>query len=638
MTESQSPTSGQTPDNPPTQSASLHASHAPAVPSPLNPEAKRPTVKAPAREQREKKESLKKRESNASNTRGGTPDAKGRAVGAKCPPPSAPSPMRFSIPEPKAQDYEPSRDYVWQSHEPTPFFTPDEAIELKKPLDQYCAYKSTQSRRLTIPLSAQNTKGYRYTHCVADPLFRHKQFYRTSEVRPYGPKMSVEDSDRWIHFDESCTYVTNEKGWRTSKSNVFAREGRLYYEVKIVRGISPDASIAPPGGEPTPQPHIRVGWARREANNDAPVGFDGYSYGITDIHLKTMHRSRPGKIYIPQPKKAAGKKRKADEVKDKQQNDTKADQEVLHLREGDVLGLLITLPSLSLHKKVVDGIYNPAVDTTDGFSDPLPSQLSDIIRDRIPVPYRGNIYFESFEYTSSKPVESYSDRAPLAMPQQPHPNAEETALRSLPGSNIRVWRNGKEIGTAFEGLLAFLPPASVSSAAGAGGGSGGGTSAAAGASGKGTREVDDGTLGYYPTVSAFAGGIAQVNFGPEFWCPPEGLQFTPSSDTTVAGAGGSTSVSGLATDVMMTGTEAQVTEEEAETARREREAELKRKPRAIGERYKEQIAEDILWDIIDEACFFTQDGGYSYVPEKESAVAGAVKGDTRAAALGRFEA
>jgi len=450
--------------------------------------------------------------------------------------------------------------------------------------------------------------------------------------------MSVEDSDRWIHFDESCTYVTNEKGWRTSKANVFAREGSLYYEVKIVRGISPDTPIAPPGGELTPQPHIRVGWARREANNDSPVGFDGYSYGITDIHLKTMHRSRPSKIYIPQPKKAAGKKRKADEAKDKQQNDTTADQEPLHLREGDVLGLLITLPSLSLHKKVVDGIYNPAVDTTDGFSDPLPSQLCDIIRDRIPVPYRGNIYFESFEYIPSKPVESYSDRAPLAMPQQPHPNAEETALRSLPGSNIRAWRNGKEIGTAFEGLLAFLPPASISSAAGAGGGSGGGTTSSAGASGKGAREVDDGTLGYYPTISAFAGGIAQVNFGPEFWYPPEGLQFASSSDAAGAvGSGGSTSASGLATDIAMTGTDAQVSEEEVEAARRERVAEKKRKPRPIGERYKEQIAEDILWDIIDEACFFVQDGGYSYVPEKESAVAGAVKGDTRAAALGRLE-
>jgi COMPASS component BRE2 len=31
--------------------------------------------------------------------------------------------------------------------------------------------------------------------------------------------------------------------------------------------------------------------------------------------------------------------------------------------------------------------------------------------------------------------------------------------------------------------------------------------------------------------------------------------------------------------------------------------------RPIGERYKEQVAEDVVWDIIDEADFFMQDGG-----------------------------
>jgi COMPASS component BRE2 len=43
----------------------------------------------------------------------------------------------------------------------------------------------------------------------------------------------------------------------------------------------------------------------------------------------------------------------------------------------------------------------------------------------------------------------------------------------------------------------------------------------------------------------------------------------------------------------------------------------KRRVRAIGERYREQIAEDIVWDIIDEVDFYAQDGGPSYVPEKE---------------------
>ena len=40
-----------------------------------------------------------------------------------------------------------------------------------------------------------------------------------------------------------------------------------------------------------------------------------------------------------------------------------------------------------------------------------------------------------------------------------------------------------------------------------------------------------------------------------------------------------------------------------------------RKLRAVGERYKEQIAEDIAWDIIDEVDFFMQDGGWEYKGE-----------------------
>ena len=47
-----------------------------------------------------------------------------------------------------------------------------------------------------------------------------------------------------------------------------------------------------------------------------------------------------------------------------------------------------------------------------------------------------------------------------------------------------------------------------------------------------------------------------------------------------------------------------------------------RKLRAIGERYKEQIAEDVVWDIIDEVDFFTQDGGWEYKGEAPQDVAG----------------
>jgi COMPASS component BRE2 len=83
------------------------------------------------REQREKKESLKKREASAS-ARGNTPDVKGKKQKG----PTVPSPMRYSIPEPRPSDYEPPKDPILLSHEPTPIYTPDGEVELKKPIDQ----------------------------------------------------------------------------------------------------------------------------------------------------------------------------------------------------------------------------------------------------------------------------------------------------------------------------------------------------------------------------------------------------------------------------------------------------------------------------------------------------------------------
>ena len=59
-------------------------------------------------------------------------------------------------------------------------------------------------------------------------------------------------------------------------------------------------------------------------------------------------------------------------------------------------------------------------------------------------------------------MEAYHDRGPVPK-IYPSPNHEEVSVRSLPHSHIKVYKNGKEIGIAFENLLAFLPPASVPS-------------------------------------------------------------------------------------------------------------------------------------------------------------------------------
>jgi COMPASS component BRE2 len=117
--------------------------HAPAIPSPLNPQApaKPPKPPPPVREQREKKESLKKREATG-NARGNTPDVKSKKVKG----PTVPSPMRYSIPEPKQSDYEAPKDPAFMSHEPIPIFAPDGKMELKRPIDQYASQSSLEEK------------------------------------------------------------------------------------------------------------------------------------------------------------------------------------------------------------------------------------------------------------------------------------------------------------------------------------------------------------------------------------------------------------------------------------------------------------------------------------------------------------
>ncbi|KAF2140538.1 uncharacterized protein K452DRAFT_299285 [Aplosporella prunicola CBS 121167] len=528
MADPQPPSRGTTPGLTAGVKRAHEEDHVPAVPSPLNPDsAARPRpARPPQREQREKRETLKKREATASS-RANTPDSKGKAKVEL-----DNVPLNYLLEESlQLAHFDPPKDATFVSHEP-PLLTPDGTAELKRLSDH-----------------ASNRRAYRYYHCVADPLFRHKQFYRQSDIRPFAPHLSFEDSDKWIHFDDTATILTNERGWRMSRGNVVAREGRYYYEVKIIRGVPAEGPPVPKGQESNPQPHIRMGWARREAPLDAPVGFDGYSYGVKDIGFESMHRSRPARLYNSTSQGA--KKNKPPGSKVFQVDYVEED----HIREGDIIGLELTLPSISLHRKVVEGIYNPAVDVSDGFDDPVEA-AHDIIRDRIPVPFKANMWFEVNEYQPTKPMESYADRG-TSTTVHPSPNNNDVPLRSLPHSSIKVYKNGKPVGTAFEGLMSFLPPAS---------------SPIPSNNPKVRAGLDDGMLGYFPAVAAFCGGIAQVNFGPDFWCPPPELQNE---------------------DVDMIGAEAPVASG--------------RKLHAVGTRYKEQVAEDIVWDIIDEVTFFVAD-------------------------------
>lgn len=223
-----------------------------------------------------------------------------------------------------------------------------------------------------------NKKAFHYTHCIADPAFPSSLYYRQSETEPFAPRLNFEDTSTHMRLDESGRHITTNKGWRMGKANIGVREGRWYWECKITSGISKRKRSDTNGADP----HVRMGWARREATLDAPVGYDCYSYGLRDAEGQKMWMSRP-KDFFP----------KGEDIV-----------------EGDVIGLEINLPSESLHRKVVDGSYNPAVDLGD---DDNSIERGHIIRDRVPIRFKTHLYFEKIEYAAVKELISPTGNAPF---------------------------------------------------------------------------------------------------------------------------------------------------------------------------------------------------------------------------------
>ncbi|KAI2629460.1 hypothetical protein GGS21DRAFT_526308 [Xylaria nigripes] len=493
---------------------------------------------------RTKKDSLKKRESKASYTAGvgvgsgtgggggsagldssrATPDPKMKGHEQAA---SESSPLRYKLAPPKLSDFDPARGPVFTHHHDLPL-----------PDGSSISFLETSEH-------VYNKKNYHYLHCIADPAFPSSFYYRQTEPEPYGPHISFEDASTHMFLDHSGRHITTDKGFRMARANVAVREGTWYWECKITRGILKCEGGAKNGtpGQPESRGHVRIGFARREASLDAPVGFDAYSYGFRDVAGQKVHMSRPKEFFPP------GE----------------------DIREGDIIGLEIRLPSEYLHRKIVQGHYNPAVDLNE---DESAMEAANIIRDRIPIRFKAHIYFEKIDYHTTKELEDLMNPSPMGQSNQsgsrhadkPNPHHPVPALRTLPNSYIKVYKNGVLMGTPFTDLLAFLPPASKPQVQ------------------VGAREGnDDGMLGYYPAVSVFRGGAVETNFGPDFWYPPPSYVTAPN-DVEMRDVGEETV--------------------QLSTAQQKQLDEL----RPVSERYDEQIVEDIVADIVDEVDFWMQDG------------------------------
>ncbi|KAK5092909.1 transcription factor, contains a PHD finger motif [Exophiala xenobiotica] len=441
-------------------------------------------------------------------------------------------------------------------------------------------------------------------------------YFHAAEAPPYHARLSDEQHpqcqiDKLRNcFSKDMLSKTGEWGHYTTKANVFAREGQFFWEAKII-------SQAPPGREPpkaslasfqeadrtsTNRGGLRVGFARREAAYGEPLGNSGYSYAVAT-------RSGFGRSY--------GVVRFNSDIQHIQDGEDFDD-----LSPGDVVGLMITLPPLEVHKKVVEGTFNPAdyphlecgpaqpsrnkrqktsksgKQSTSGKSktkeredsvkpqattetDPLRAALRaqlqpaagnahtipsdhEIIRDRNPFVLRGQTYFECPDYTPHNDLcrPSAGTKTKTQNPEtgksydlttETHPQHELPHLRTLPGSKIEVWVNGKYHGVVARHLFAFLPPASFIEI-------GNKTSLKEGA-------VDDGQLGYYPALSHFTGGAVECKFDGPWWCGFE-------RDVGGLDRGGC---------------------------------------RPIGERYREQIVEDFVCDVVDEIYLERLNGSEEYM-------------------------
>ncbi|KAJ7632471.1 hypothetical protein FB45DRAFT_1146433 [Roridomyces roridus] len=335
-------------------------------------------------------------------------------------------------------------------------------------------------------LTGINRIGYRYSPAgINEP--GHFLPCRTIESNPTSYRISWEDRSSFVQVTKDGLGLAGSKGFRSARCNAPIREGRWYMEVKV--HLNEDGKHE--------GSHIRLGWGRREAPLNGPVGLDGYSYGYRDKTGDRVTLSRPRPYGRP-------------------------------FSSGDVIGMYISLPPRRQAEP----------------KDPHdPARLK---RERIAIDLKGQEVFEILEYPQSKEMNALMDysgksstsasipssskkklpeRGPASTPKANVSNLRP--LPTLPDSRIAFFVNGECQGVAFQELYDFLQLRATATSRKA-------------KDKKRTREgvkehaenpFDDGTLGYYPFISLFNEACVQLNPGPDFdFRPPPDIEALLSGD------------------------------------------------------------------------------------------------------------
>ncbi|QPG74539.1 hypothetical protein FOA43_001869 [Brettanomyces nanus] len=330
-------------------------------------------------------------------------------------------------------------------------------------------------------------RGFKYTACRPNPYFK-STMYSTTDLPPYGVRLSYFDRCPDLLINKEMNEATVMRGWRSCRTNVGIREGKWYFEYKLEKCNDGESNV-------------RFGIGRKEASVETPVGYDGYGYGFRDEHGQKVHLSKPTKFL--------------------------KDGEEFH--SGDVVGLLVELPNMKIQMDIAKRQIKDRTTTDpaekeaeDAKREQSPASVLDepdfsqvgVIRDVIPIKYRNRLFFEQYEYTSSKPMDHLLYPVTVFGEKAVRDKKKFKPAR-LPGSRITLYKNGECKGVAFEGLFAFLPPCSEQ------------------------KQLninlhrksdhfyvgrDDGSLGYYPMISCYDKGSVKINTGSQLECVPPDLE------------------------------------------------------------------------------------------------------------------
>ncbi|KAK0535401.1 transcription factor, contains a PHD finger motif [Tilletia horrida] len=323
----------------------------------------------------------------------------------------------------------------------------------RMPALQHAPGSGTMYTTLNTPT---NRVMWRYTAAGPDPAHLPRVLFREVPMAPLGVHWDWIDRSSYTKISLDASTISTDRGWRSGRANVGVRWGAWYYEVDYLepeelshaavaaaaltsgflaqggRSASPSTGVGtgtasprphqalppiPASGSATPQlassgsghqlsttpaviapppigplpapmkdgPHLRLGWGRREASLNAPAGSDGYSYAIRDSTGQKCHLSRMAPYaeqgFVP----------------------------------GDTIGIYIYIPpppyitnKLRRPKGSASTPGTAPIAPTDAS---LPPRERHVRRKRVPIRYKGQLYFESLEYQLSREMEHLMDRS-----------------------------------------------------------------------------------------------------------------------------------------------------------------------------------------------------------------------------------